>query len=311
MPNTIFTINNHPAGVFKVGLWGDKVGTIPQIAHDGDTIAIHSEKNFSVRFLGIDAPEVSCPIPGTTDFVSLNNEKWVKYLKDLFNGSKPSFISNKNLFEYLKHKVKPEKVAENHYLLADEARKYLIGLIEGDIKALNQTNDTFQLYLSFAFEIMDRYGRFLCYINRYDTDSNNRPFTYNERLLQAGMVCPYFIWANVNPSGSAGNILDAVVKPKQVQSYLNANKPLKRAIQFVKDARMNKLGIFGQDKLQLEPFELRYISRQAAPERYVIDLSNESKKLIAPDEYYKIENAEDRLFIPGEYVPLFRVNGWK
>lgn len=33
MPTTIFEINNHPAGVFQIGIWGDKPGTIPKIAH--------------------------------------------------------------------------------------------------------------------------------------------------------------------------------------------------------------------------------------------------------------------------------------
>jgi endonuclease YncB( thermonuclease family) len=260
MPNTIFEINNHPAGIFKIGLWGDKVGTIPQIAHDGDTISIRSENNFSVRFLGIDAPEVSCPIPGNDAFISFNNEKWVDYLRNFFKAKKQPFIS-KPLFGYLKSKVNPEDVAENHYKNAKNAEKYLEELMKSDIKDLNQDNATFQVYLSFAFEIMDRYGRFLCYINRYDTNSEKRPLTYNERLLEAGMVSPYFIWANVNPTGSQGNIMDAVVKPKQIQSYLDTNKPLKNARQFVKNARKKKLGIFGPNKLQLEAFELRCISR--------------------------------------------------
>jgi hypothetical protein len=43
----------------------------------------------------------------------------------------------------------------------------------------------------------------------------------------------------------------------------------------------------------------------------VIDLTDEgNNKLIAPERYYEIPNGEDRLFIPSEYVPIFRMHGW-
>jgi hypothetical protein len=45
--------------------------------------------------------------------------------------------------------------------------------------------------------------------------------------------------------------------------------------------------------------------------RYVIDLSIPDKPvLMKPNQYYRIKNYEDRLFIPPEFVPLFREKGY-
>jgi len=43
----------------------------------------------------------------------------------------------------------------------------------------------------------------------------------------------------------------------------------------------------------------------------VIYLSDDGVFLIPPQEYYKVSEAEDRLFIPEEYVPLFVEAGWR
>jgi len=43
----------------------------------------------------------------------------------------------------------------------------------------------------------------------------------------------------------------------------------------------------------------------------VIDLSKDDTVILRPQSYFKIPNAEDRLFIPGEFVPLFAAKGWR
>jgi len=43
----------------------------------------------------------------------------------------------------------------------------------------------------------------------------------------------------------------------------------------------------------------------------VIDLGRNDDSLVPPQEYYAVQNPEDRLFIPEEYVPLFVEKGWK
>jgi hypothetical protein len=47
------------------------------------------------------------------------------------------------------------------------------------------------------------------------------------------------------------------------------------------------------------------------PERWVIDLSKNEDLIYKPDSYYKIPNAEDRLYIPEEYVALWVEAGWR
>jgi hypothetical protein len=59
------------------------------------------------------------------------------------------------------------------------------------------------------------------------------------------------------------------------------------------------------------PFELRYLARRTAPERWVIDLGGNDDTLIPPQGYFQVANPEDRLFVPAEYVPLFVEAGWQ
>ena len=78
------------------------------------------------------------------------------------------------------------------------------------------------------------------------------------------------------------------------------------------NARKLKIRIFdGKDPLKLEPFEIRFLARRYPPDRWVIDLSRNDDTLVYSQKYYSILHAEDRLFIPEEYVPLFVESGWK
>jgi len=63
--------------------------------------------------------------------------------------------------------------------------------------------------------------------------------------------------------------------------------------------------------LLLEPFELRNLARRVAASRYLIDLTSDSDTLLHPLNYAEVPFAEDRLWIPGAYVPLFQRSGWK
>jgi hypothetical protein len=51
-------------GHARLGAFGEGVGTPKQQVHDGDTITAQAIGNLGVRFLGVDAPEVSFRIRG-------------------------------------------------------------------------------------------------------------------------------------------------------------------------------------------------------------------------------------------------------
>jgi len=53
-------------GHARLGRFGQQRGSIAQQVHDGDTVTLEAEGNLGVRFLGIDAPEVSVPLPPGT-----------------------------------------------------------------------------------------------------------------------------------------------------------------------------------------------------------------------------------------------------
>jgi hypothetical protein len=68
---------------------------------------------------------------------------------------------------------------------------------------------------------------------------------------------------------------------------------------FVRDAREQHLGLFEQaDPLRLLPFELRFLARRTAPERWLIDLGRNDDKLISSQDYFQVANPEDRLLSP-------------
>lgn len=93
-------------------------------------------------------------------------------------------------------------------------------------------------------------------------------------MLESGLAAPYFIWPNLDPFKKQPTLLDAVPAPADIAAIAGSGR-LKKARDFVAAARVNGLGIFG-DGLRLEPFELRLLAGQRAPDRWVIDLSADS-----------------------------------
>jgi len=293
-----------------LGFRGGVTGSVRQQVHDGDTINLRAIGNFGVRFLGIDAPEISFKLPGEEGFTGLSDIKWEKYLSDPFRNWPHESRLNRDLIDYLKAKIKPG-VAMNHYRHATQAEGELEKEVLGDLEDLGQSEEEFRFFLAFSYEIMDRYGRLLCFINRYQPEGE-RPLSYNERLLQAGMVSPYFIWPNINPFREKKPLVNAVIEPKKAKEEAQRDKLLRKAREWVRRARREGRGIFSPEgPLQLEPFEIRFLADQRPPARWVIDLSKNDDVLIKPQKYYTIKNQEDRLYIPGEYVSLFVEKGWK
>jgi hypothetical protein len=166
------------------------------------------------------------------------------------------------------------------------------------------------LFLAFAHDVIDRYGRFLSFVHRDDRAARPRP--YNEQLLAAGAAVPYFIWPNVGPF-----VRDRRV-PAPGAPIRGAH--LDAARQAVDAARQAQRGIFeATNPLRLLPFELRYLSRtidspnpsRPGPDRWVIDMGATTGQLLAPHRYIEIPRVEDRLFINEEHVPLFVDDGWQ
>jgi hypothetical protein len=161
---------------------------------------------------------------------------------------------------------------------------------------------------------MDRYGRLLGYLqpDQPDTPVAQRQGSYNERLLAAGWVSPYFIWPNINPFRRAGSITAAVPRPGGAAELAQADASLRGARAAVAAARRDELGIYqAGDPLQILPFELRFLARRQPPDRWLVDLSSEAEVLLPPQAYPDVALPEDRLFIPAEYVPLWEHHGWK
>lgn len=302
-------------GHVGLGQHGTTIGSVCQQVHDGDTILVQAIGNFGVRFLGVDAPEISFNLPGSRAFTSLGNSVWESFFAswfddDVYGPFKPSL--HEGLCGHLRARV-VAGAACNQHRHAVAAQCALEQEVMNDMRVLGQTKEEFRFFLAFAFEIMDRYGRMLCFINREQpsaSDPEPRPLCYNERLLATGHVLPYFIWPNVNPFRKAKSILDAVIPPGTASQIADPQFQMARA-SFRKTREQHK-GIYdAEDPLLLEPFEVRFLAQRRAPSRWVIDLSKADSTLIHPQHYFTVPNPEDRLFVPEESVPLFVQKGWQ
>ncbi len=289
---------------------------VEKIVHDGDTINIAADGNFGVRLLGVDAPEVSFELPRSPDFpdfpkgfVDIDDPAWTTFLTDPFAEGFPELALRAALLGHLLARLGPE-AAPNHAHHAAPATRALKDMIARDITEQGHTETSFKLRLAFAHEILDRYGRLLCYVNREQREKP-RPAPYNERLLAAGHVVPYFIWPNVDPFvRQEGRVADAVPSPGSGRVIGGAGA-LGRAREAVGRARKDGLGLWDHaNPLAVLPFELRFLAQRRAPDRYVLDLSDNAKELLHPQSYFRVPNPEDRLFVNSEHAPLFHEKGW-
>lgn len=325
-----------------------QTGSVQQMIHDGDTIKIRAFGNMNLRFLGIDTPEVCFQLQNILyNYLKDNNKKdvdgrqineyiWSKYLDDPFADDltdkkafgDPEKMSSKEreyydeLVDYLKSNKIGKGTAENHFRHAMAARNALIEEVKNDVEEMMAfderiTHENFILHISFGWEVMDRYGRLLGIINRFQQKNEPQlPCSYNERLLEKGVACIYTIWPGVDPHDRSKEILELLspFKVKKANEIVDKKgaEALKNNREKVKNAREKGLGIFNKDDpLKIEPFELRFLGRRSPPDRWVIDLSSDEKIIRHPFNYHKIPNMEDRLYINKEYLPLFTEIGWE
>ena len=312
MPDVFFDTNGNvrALGSIRRGANGQPQSLNASIA-DGDTVGIHLAGSGSVRFLGIDTPEKNFQLPGSQAQRRLDSAEWEAYLTDPFQAG--TFGLDADLVNHLVPRF-GAGAGVNHRLHGDNAEQSLIALVQGDLNALGQNPDTFGYFLSFSFEVFDSFGRCLAFINRNQPNPNTtspRPLSYNERQLENGAALPFFIWPNIDPF-RATSLLDAVIAPGTANQVADATPALRRARDFVRQARANGIGVFQPaNPLRFEAFEVRYLGRREAPNRAVIDLSRNDNVILQPQSYFRIPNAEDRLFIPPHFVPLFVSRGWR
>ena len=301
-------------GHFQFGSHGEEAGSVRQIVHDGDTVTLKTSFNFGSRFLGIDTPEVSFNIRNDS-FISLSNPQWTHFFAS--GVWKNNFPVSADLMNYLITRIGDgTKIAQNHDKHSKNAAVALESLIEADLIESGKTKDNFDFFLAFGYEILDSYGRLLCYLSADKTNfnPNQQKLSYNEQQLANGTAVPYFIYPNIQPFLKIDPFEKEVSSPAGFWAKILQATRLQLARKFVSDARIAQKGIFeANDPLILLPYELRFIARKNphVPDRFFIDLGYaKNNKILKPQDYYKIQNYEDRLFIPKEFVPLFTGNGW-
>src|SRR4030042_2921217 len=132
-----------------LGFRGGVTGSVRQQVHDGDTINVRALGNFGVRFLGVDAPEISFKFPGEEGFTGLSNTKWERYLSDPFTNWPHESRLNQDLINYLKARIKPGG-AMTHYRHATQAEDELEKEVSMDLEDLGQSGEEFHFFLRFV-----------------------------------------------------------------------------------------------------------------------------------------------------------------
>jgi endonuclease YncB( thermonuclease family) len=295
-----------------LGLRAEKVMSPAAAVHDGDTVFTRALTNISVRFLGVDTPEVAFALPGQKNPTPITSPKWEAFLANPFaDWPNAKQTLGEDLHAFLADHT-GAGTAANHAEYAEAAEKALEQMVAADVASFAGGDDaTFVFFLRYAKEVIDRYGRLLAYLTVNVANPANAPaLSYNERMLETGAAAPYFIWPNLDPFKKQPSILDAVPAPSDIAAIAGAGR-LKTARDLVAAARDNGIGIFAQNPLRLMPFELRLLAGQRAPERWVIDLTSDDNRLLRPIDYHTIGHLEDRLYIPAEYVALFEDKGWQ
>lgn len=317
----IFSVNasGFKFGASKFATRKEKSASTSQITHDGDTISISTDANFSIRFLGIDSPEISFDFPGRKGFIGLDNPAWDEFFtgpelpKKLKNNSA---ALNAHLMAVLGDGT---GIAANHNQLAEAARDSLRREIEDDLRAAGKTTADFLFFQAYAYEFLDSYGRLLCYLRPHRDNFEGEPpatsaIDYNIRQLANGAATPYFIFPNVDPFLRITNPLDKkIIAPDGFWKFMSKAAKLNGARAAVQNARKRQVGIYNPaDPLRLLPMELRSIARGSKPNRFVIDLGQPgSNKLLDPELYFTIENVEDRFYLPPMFTDYFVMAGWE
>lgn len=304
----------YTVGRAGLGLRRNKQGDVAHVVHDGDTVVARAVDNLGIRLLAVDAPERSFPLPGTElPFVDIADERWKDVLADPFAARYGAFDPplEPDLVRELEARAGPDAAA-NHARLAAAALDTLTSEVSADQQALGKTDEDFLFFLAFGYEVVDRYGRLLCYLHPDQPEDAEWKDAYNERLLRSGAGVPYFIWPNIDPFFGSDTIDDVVPPPGRAPELVRKSRKLRQARAWSREARTEGRGIYApDDRLAIMPFELRFISRRKPPDRWLVDLSSDSDELVAPQRYYTVTNPEDRLFVPAEFVPLFTHVGWR
>lgn len=314
MANIFFTTGDKPRAVTSIRRTATgQPQSLNASISDGDTVGVHLEGSASVRFLGIDSPEKSIDLAVIQGGNRLDSAQWESYLTDPFLPLFGPFELEDDLVAHLRSRLGPG-AGVNHRFHANNAEAALTAMVQSDMNALGQDPNTFSYFIAFSFEVFDSNGRFLAFINRNQSDPNlpgPRPLPYNERMLEQGAALPYFIWPNIDPFRKE-SLLDAVIAPRTANQVAQATPALRRARDFVRQARLAGSGVFDPtNPLRFEAFEIRYLARRQPPNRAVIDLSRNDNVILRPQSYFRIPNPEDRLFIPPAFVPLFVSRGWR
>src|SRR3990170_4344872 len=78
-------------GRARLGRSAAGTGSPAQRIHDGDTVSLALTGNVGSRLLGIDAAEVSFPLPGERAFRKISSPQWQAFLADPFAPAYPRF----------------------------------------------------------------------------------------------------------------------------------------------------------------------------------------------------------------------------
>ena len=178
-------------GHAQLGMHGSRQGTINQQVHDGDTVVSLLEGNVGIRFWAWTPLRSASPSPAATDSsasrIQPGRHSSPTHLPPPCpHSTRRSPASSKT--------SSPESVKERPLITPGWAGPLLTrygSWSASTSRCLGQTEASFRFFCAFAHEVMDGFGRLLCFLNRQQssaTDPAPRPRSYNERIPLVGMA---------------------------------------------------------------------------------------------------------------------------
>ena len=255
------------SGTFAVAAlppFGDGVATVRQAVHDRDTVNVAPEGDFAIRFLGVETAERSFDFPWRADEAfSARNPRFVCSAMQIGISFWPTCSGatggdHRALNSVIQADLANRAgagAAANHDFWARAGERFLEDEIERDRTNRGLVNADFRFFLAFAFEVMDGYGRLLCFLNVNEPDRARRPEDYNLRALRAGLALPYFIWPNIDPFLRTGSVTGAAGAPRPLRQAIADSRSLRIARETVRAVRTAGVGLYGgENPLQMMPF---------------------------------------------------------
>jgi hypothetical protein len=205
-----------------------------------------------------------------------------------------------------------DDAARNHWTHAKAATEALQALVKEDADARQLAAADIKIFIAYAHEVLDRYGRPLVFANIDGRTAAKRPPTYNERMIATGCAAPLYIWPNIDPFRGM-KVTDAAMPPQEFRRHVARSGSLQASRRAAAEARTAGQGhLRGRQSVAAAGVRAAVPGGPARPgplgDRPVGGRGRSEPHREQP--VFRGAQAGGAPVHPAEYVPLVKEKGW-